>query len=58
MSKRLFRLTEIHQKIDDVLRREQKRKVPDLFELTRLKKMKLRAKDLMARLHRQPRRAH
>lgn len=54
MSSRLFRLTEIHQRIDDALRREQKRRFPDLFRMMKLKKLKLRAKDLIHRLTRTP----
>lgn len=57
MSSRLFRLTEIHQRIDDALRREQKRRFPDLFRTMKLKKLKLRTKDLIHRLYRSPRRA-
>lgn len=54
MSARLYRLTEIHQRIDDALRVEQRRRFPDSFEMVRLKKLKLRAKDLIARLTRRP----
>lgn len=54
MSSRLFRLTEIHQRIDDALRKEQRRRFPNSFEMIRLKKLKLRAKDLMSRLTRRP----
>lgn len=50
MTARLYRLTEMHQRIDDQLRREQKRKSPDGLQMTRLKKLKLRAKDLIVRL--------
>ena len=57
MSKRLFRLMLAHQRIDDSLRREQRRKRPDPFLTMRLKKLKLRAKDLIHRLTAQPRRA-
>lgn len=56
MSSRLFRLTEIHQRIDDALRREQKRRFPDLFRMMTLKKLKLRTKDMIHRLTRTPRR--
>ena len=56
MSARLFRLTEIHQRIDSALRLEQKRRRPDGFRLIRLKKLKLRAKDLMHRVMRATRR--
>lgn len=50
MTARLFRLTEMHQRIDDQLRFEQKRLRPDYFEMSRLKKLKLRAKDLIHKL--------
>lgn len=52
MSSRLFRLTQIHQRIDDQLRREQRSRFPDGLRLIRLKKLKLRAKDLIHRLTR------
>ena len=55
MSARLYRLTEIHQRIDHALRAEQRRRLPDLFQLMRLKRLKLRAKDLIARLSLTPR---
>nr|WP_294850464.1 DUF465 domain-containing protein [uncultured Sphingomonas sp.] len=54
MSARLYRLTEIHQRIDDALRHEQRRRFPDGIEMVRLKKLKLRAKDLMHKLTRRP----
>ena len=57
MSSRLFRLTEIHQRIDDALRHEQKRRFPDLFRTMKLKKLKLRTKDLIHRLYQSPRSA-
>lgn len=57
MSSRFFRLTEIHQRIDEALRREQKRRFPDIFRTMRLKKLKLRTKDLIHRLTTTPRRA-
>ena len=50
MSDRYFRLLRAHQRIDDQLRREQRRRGASPFVLMRLKKMKLRAKDLMQRL--------
>lgn len=49
MTARIFRLTEMHQQIDDQLRRELKRPLPDNLALTRLKRMKLRVKDLLHR---------
>lgn len=50
MSSRLFRLTQIHQRIDDQLRAEQRRRFPDGLRMIQLKKLKLRAKDLIHRL--------
>lgn len=54
MSDRLFRLTQLHQKLDERLRHEQKRRWADPFELARLKKLKLRIKDRLNRLVRRP----
>ena len=48
MRPRLFPLLEMHQKIDEALRRELRRRGPDPFRVIRLKKLKLRVKD---RLH-------
>lgn len=52
MSARLFTLTRLHQRIDERLRLAMKRPGADPLELTRLKKMKLRVKDLIHRLSR------
>ena len=49
MHPRLFRLIETHQRIDSRLRHELKRPLPDPFQLMRLKRLKLRAKDLIRR---------
>jgi len=54
MTARFYRLNEIHQRIDDRLRLELKRRAPDQLALTRLQTMKLRAKELMHRLALQP----
>ena len=55
MRPRLFRLLEIHQRIDEALRRELRRPWPEPFTIIRLKKLKLRVKDrlygLTPRLH-------
>ena len=45
MHPRLFRLLEMHQRIDEALRRELRRRLPDPFRVTELKKLKLRVKD-------------
>ena len=50
MTARLYRLTLMHQRIDERLRLAMKRRHADPLELTRLKKMKLRVKDLIHRL--------
>ena len=48
MRPRLFPLLEMHQKIDEALRRELRRRWPDPLRDIQLKKRKLRVKD---RLH-------
>lgn len=53
MHPRLYRLNEVHQRIDRALRDEQCRIKPDPLRLTHLKKLKLRVKDLMQRFVRQ-----
>ena len=50
MTARSFRLTQIHQRIDERLRMELKKRAPDPWEISRLKKMKLRAKDALHRI--------
>ena len=54
MHPRLFRLIETHQRIDRDLRTEQGRPYPDSFRVMRLKKLRLRAKELIHRLSRNP----
>jgi hypothetical protein len=54
MHPRLYRLIEAHQRIDRALRRELKRPLPDSMQLIRLKKLKLRVKDLVGRFLRKP----
>jgi hypothetical protein len=49
MNVTLYRLTVIHRRIDEEIRRELKRRFPDTLRLLRLKKLKLAVKD---RLHR------
>ncbi len=49
MNATLYRLTTIHRRLDEEIRRELKRRVPDGWRLLRLKKLKLAVKD---RLHR------
>ena len=50
MRSRTFRLLEIHQRVDDALRRELRRRWPNYLQVTRLKKLKLRVKDRLYRL--------
>lgn len=54
MHPRLFRLIETHQRIDTRLRSELKRPLPDAFQLMRLKRLKLRVKELIQRFTLQP----
>ena len=49
MHPRLFRLIETHQRIDAGLRNELGRPRPDVFQLMRLKRLKLRVKALIQR---------
>ena len=49
MHLRLYRLLEVHQRIDGQLRLEQQRRWKDWPSISRLKKLKLRAKDLIHR---------
>jgi uncharacterized protein len=50
MSDKLFHLMERHQKLDELLRRAQRRRYADPIEITRLKMLKLSLKDRLARL--------
>ena len=45
MRPRLFRLLEMHQRIDEALRRELRRRWPDPFRVVELNTLKLRVKD-------------
>lgn len=54
MHSRLYRLIEKHQRIDEALRLAQHRREPDQIEIVRLKKLKLRVKDLIHRFTRSP----
>lgn len=50
MTARTYRLTEMHQRIDACLRAEETRTLPDWVEMSRLKCMKLRIKDVLLSL--------
>ncbi len=50
MSLRIFNLLVKHQRLDEALRIEQRRQMPDVFRIQRLKKMKLIIKDRLQKL--------
>jgi uncharacterized protein len=50
MNPRTFRLLMMHQRLDSALRVEQTRRWPDVPRIQRLKKLKLRVKDILHRL--------
>jgi uncharacterized protein len=50
MTWQLYRLTELHQRIDDALRFERRRPSPDNVQLARLKTLKQSIKDRLGRL--------
>ncbi|MCH4152022.1 MAG: YdcH family protein [Sphingobium sp.] len=52
MKWRAFRLHELHRRIDEALRAEQRQSFPNPFEIMRLKKLKLAIKDRLAMLAR------
>ena len=52
MHPRLYRLIEKHQRIDRALDEERRRPLPDSLRLIQLKRLKLRAKDLIHRFTR------
>jgi hypothetical protein len=49
MNVTLYRLTVIHRRLDEEIRRELKRRFPDTTRLLRLKKLKLAVKDRLYR---------
>ena len=51
-----YRLTTIHQRLDEAIRDETKRRIPDSMRLLRLKKLRLAVKDRLAALLRMTRR--
>ncbi|HEX8667244.1 MAG TPA: DUF465 domain-containing protein [Allosphingosinicella sp.] len=46
----LYKLTILHRRLDDEIRRELKHRLPNHFRLLRLKKLKLAVKDRLHRL--------
>lgn len=57
MTSQIFRLLGQHQRLDEAVRREQRRRLPDTLRLQRLKKLKLAVKDRLRALTMTPRRA-
>ena len=53
----IYRLSVAHRRLEDEIRRELKRRVPDSFRLLRLKKLKLAVKDRLHSLALKPQRA-
>lgn len=50
MSMSVFRMLQLHQRLDDEIRGEQRRIFPDIFRLQKLKRHKLAIKDRLARM--------
>lgn len=50
MSAVYYRLSVVHRKLDDEIRRELRRRAPDSMRLLRLKKLKLAIKDRLFRM--------
>jgi len=48
MSAMMYRLSVIHHRLDEEIRRELKRRVPNAIRLLRLKKLRLMIKDRLA----------
>ncbi len=56
MSALMYKLTVVHRRLDDEIRRELKLRFPDGFRLVRLKKLRLAVKDRLHTLVRFPKR--
>ncbi|MCJ2180591.1 DUF465 domain-containing protein [Novosphingobium album (ex Hu et al. 2023)] len=50
MTDRMFRLLELHQKLDALLAKARKRRIPDPLEIARLRQRKLHLRGRLARL--------
>lgn len=48
MNALMYRLSVVHRRLDDEIRREVKRRIPNSFRLLRLKKLRLAVKDRLA----------
>lgn len=57
MSALYYRLSVVHRKLDDEIRRELRRRAPDSVRLLRLKKLRLAIKDRLFRIFRQENRS-
>lgn len=53
----VYRLSIVHRRLDDEIRRELNKRVPDSFRLLRLKKLRLAVKDRLHWRMLKPRRA-
>lgn len=51
-----YKLSLVHRKLDDAIRSERSRRVPDSLKLLRLKRLRLAIKDRLQRLYATPRR--
>lgn len=49
MSYQAFRLTALHQRVEEAIRAELKRSVPSSVRLLRLKRLKIKVKDRLTR---------
>lgn len=50
----IYRLSMLHRRLDDAVRRESRRRACDQFRLLRLKKLKLAVRDRLSVLMRRP----
>lgn len=50
----IYRLTVLHRRLDEAVRREARRRSSDPFRILRLKKLKLAVRDRLAMLMRRP----
>ena len=48
MNALMYRLSIVHRRLDDEIRRELRRRIPDSIRLLRLKKLRLAVKDRLA----------
>lgn len=50
MTDRMFRMLELHQKLDVLLAKARARRIPDPLEIAKLRQRKLHLRDRLARL--------